>query len=243
MASTKVYDNLIFEDYAIPILLCKELRNSVRFSVTKKGVVIRCPYLTSSKNITSQAKTWCKTMLDRKPAAFTEFRWKDYRSDKHFSIYGDKYNLEIKSINTIKDRVSWNVDTILLEIHDQYNPIQESKVIKSLLAKFVAKKYQFIIANRVRSINEKYFNVPIGRISLKNNRSNWGSCSSKGNINLSIKLLKAPKDVIDYVIIHELAHRIELNHSPRFWKIVKEICPGYKEKEKWLNQNSHLCII
>ena len=69
---------------------------------------------------------------------------------------------------------------------------------------------------------------------MKYNHSNWGSCSSKGNINLSTRLLFAPDDVIDYVIIHELAHRIEMNHSPRFWKLVSDAMPDYKEKEKWL---------
>jgi predicted metal-dependent hydrolase len=69
-----------------------------------------------------------------------------------------------------------------------------------------------------------YFQKPIKSVNLKYNLSNWGSCSTKGNINLSTRLLFAPDDVIDYVIIHELAHLLEMNHSPHFWAIVKRQC-------------------
>jgi predicted metal-dependent hydrolase len=76
---------------------------------------------------------------------------------------------------------------------------------------------------------------------LKYNQTNWGSCSTRGNINLSTRLLFAPDDVIDYVIIHELAHLLEMNHSNRFWNIVKKAMPEYREKEVWLKKNGHLC--
>jgi len=77
----------------------------------------------------------------------------------------------------------------------------------------------------------------INKISIKYNHSNWGSCSSKRNLNFSSKLLFAPDDVIDYVIIHELAHLKEANHSPKFWAIVAKAMPSYKEKKKWLSVN------
>lgn len=71
-------------------------------------------------------------------------------------------------------------------------------------------------------------------------KSRWGSCSSKGNLNFNSSLIQAPDSVIDYVIIHELAHLIELNHSPKFWNIVEKFCPDYQEAEKWLKDNQHL---
>ena len=66
------------------------------------------------------------------------------------------------------------------------------------------------------------------------NSSNWGSCSSNKIINLSTRLLFAPPEVIDYVIIHELAHLVEANHSKRFWDLVASKMPNYKEQEQWL---------
>ncbi|WP_187648529.1 M48 metallopeptidase family protein [Nitrosophilus labii] len=66
----------------------------------------------------------------------------------------------------------------------------------------------------------------------------WGSCSSKKNLNFSYRLIMAPKDVIDYVIIHELSHLTYMNHSKYFWTLVSKRCPNYIEYEKWLKDNS-----
>ena len=76
---------------------------------------------------------------------------------------------------------------------------------------------------------------------MKYNKTNWGSRSTKNNINISTRLLFAPKDVQEYVFIHELAHFFEMNHSKRFWDIVGKIMPDYKEKERWLKINNAKC--
>ena len=67
----------------------------------------------------------------------------------------------------------------------------------------------------------------------------WGSCSSSGNINLSWRLILCPDEIIDYVICHELAHRLELNHSDAFWQEVAKLCPDYQERENFLRENEH----
>lgn len=71
-------------------------------------------------------------------------------------------------------------------------------------------------------------------VTIKDIRSKWGSCSSKGNINLNWRLIKAPDWVADYIILHELAHTIHLNHSADFWALVGKICPDYRTAEQWL---------
>ena len=84
-------------------------------------------------------------------------------------------------------------------------------------------------------------NRKINKVSFKNNKSNWGSCSRKGNINISTRLFFAPDEVLEYVCVHELAHLIELNHSKKFWAILKKAMPDYKEKIKWLKENNDHC--
>lgn len=76
--------------------------------------------------------------------------------------------------------------------------------------------------------------VQYGRITIRNQKTRWGSCSSKGNLNFNCLLMLAPPQVLDYVIVHELCHRKEMNHSPRFWGEVARIIPDYKKHEKWL---------
>lgn len=80
----------------------------------------------------------------------------------------------------------------------------------------------------------------VNRVTVRNQRSRWGSCSSRGNIALNWRLIQAPPAVLDYVIYHELAHIVEMNHSRRFWNLVKKFCPDYEELRSWLKQNARL---
>ena len=87
----------------------------------------------------------------------------------------------------------------------------------------------------------KYFAPLVGttysRITIRSQRSRWGSCSGKGNLNFNCLLMLCPEEVRDYVVIHELCHRIEGNHSPRFWAEVEKICPDYQRHRIWLKEN------
>lgn len=77
---------------------------------------------------------------------------------------------------------------------------------------------------------------PFGRLSVRDQRSRWGSCSSGGNLNFNWRLIMAPPEVLDYVVIHEAAHLRELNHSPRFWEIVAEYDPEFRAHKLWLKK-------
>lgn len=79
--------------------------------------------------------------------------------------------------------------------------------------------------------------VSFGRLAIKDARTRWGSCSSKGNLNLSWRLVMAPLEVLDYVVAHEVAHLREMNHSSRFWAHVETLCPRYREHRRWLRAN------
>ena len=82
--------------------------------------------------------------------------------------------------------------------------------------------------------------LPVRRVTVRNQRSRWGSCSRHGTISLNWRLVQAPKFVSDYLVLHELAHLKEMNHSRRFWGEVERLCPDYCEAERWLKQNSSL---
>ena len=84
--------------------------------------------------------------------------------------------------------------------------------------------------------------VTVGRITIRNQRSRWGSCSAKGNLNFNCLLMLCPEEVRDYVVVHELCRRKELNHSPAFWSLVECVLPGYKEQYHWLKENGSKII-
>jgi predicted metal-dependent hydrolase len=93
------------------------------------------------------------------------------------------------------------------------------------------------LARRVRELAQAHFSL-IKHIVIRNQKSRWGSCSCNGTISLNWRLIQLPDAVRDYIIIHELMHLRELNHSPRFWREVEKACPDYRAAEEWLKKNS-----
>lgn len=77
---------------------------------------------------------------------------------------------------------------------------------------------------------------PFSALALRDTRSRWGSCSSAGRLMYSWRLIMAPPEVLDYVAAHEVAHLAEMNHSPAFWRTVKQLCPGYEAPRAWLRR-------
>ena len=99
-----------------------------------------------------------------------------------------------------------------------------------------------LVTERVRHY-APIIGVTYGQIAIRTQHIRWGSCSSKGNLNFNCLLALVPPEVLDYVVVHELCHRKELNHSERFWKEVERILPDYKTRKKWLKDSGSKLIL
>ena len=85
--------------------------------------------------------------------------------------------------------------------------------------------------------------VTYGRVSIRHQKSLWGSCTAEGDLSFNCLLMKAPEEVMDYVIVHELCHRLEMNHSPAFWDHVSKVIPDHKKQRKWLREEGSVYIM
>lgn len=112
----------------------------------------------------------------------------------------------------------------------------DDELFSKCVLKLMSMRFKGAIKARVYDL-AKDMGVTVNKVTLKNMSSRWGSCSSLGNVNINIRLLMCPDPVVDYVIIHELAHRIEMNHSDRFWNIVAGKDPLYKKHMAYLKDN------
>ncbi|CAN0260549.1 unnamed protein product [Discosporangium mesarthrocarpum] len=229
---------------SIPAKIYQERRYNVRYSMGKKGAILRLPiHLSSAEKIqyTEQFIRWVQQQLDKRKDLAQQYQPKVYQTGDTIQVGERTYELFVAKGDRKTHSAKVMGAMIELKLSEHQEGMALTKSIKTLLSRVIAQDFLPEITERVHAINHSYFQSDIKQVRLKYNRSNWGSCSSSGNINLSTRLLFAPQPVIDYVIVHELAHTKEMNHSKRFWSLVEGVMPSYKEKEKWLKKNSHLC--
>lgn len=107
--------------------------------------------------------------------------------------------------------------------------------------KALAEKARAYIPGRV-AYYAALIGVSYGRITIRCQRTKWGSCTAKGNLNFNCLLMLAPPEVLDCIVVHELCHRREMNHSERFYQEVYKFCPEYDRWHKWLRQNGSVIM-
>ena len=114
----------------------------------------------------------------------------------------------------------------------EYEASQPERLTKAEINELADKALK-VIPERAKYF-AKIIGVNYGRITIRNQKTRWGSCSSKGNLNFNFLLMLTPPEVIDYVVVHELCHRKEMNHSKDFWREVEKVLPNYLDQVKWL---------
>lgn len=143
------------------------------------------------------------------------------------------------AVSMVESKKNWIAVSVLKMQAVEPTPLQKEKSPseKRLEAIYreAAKEY---FPKRV-SYFSHVLGVSYGKITIRDQKTRWGSCSSKGNLSFNWRLILAPPNILDYVVVHELCHRKEMNHSPRFWALVESVMPEYKEYRKWLKENGN----
>ena len=130
-----------------------------------------------------------------------------------------------------------NADSVKLERNKlAVNLTNRNGRLNSVLEQWYRMQAATIIKDKVDKLSAQW-GLTYNRLTIRGQKTRWGSCSHKGNLNFNWKLIMAPEPVIDYVIIHELAHLKEMNHTKSFWELVAERCPRWRELKKWLKDH------
>jgi len=143
----------------------------------------------------------------------------------------------------IGEKKSWIFKTVrhFQKLKEKYGVIPLKPIHRHTKKNYLKHKEETrrLMHERVEHFN-KYYSFPIKRIAIKNQRRCWGSCSENGNLNFNYRLLFLPEHLRDYIIVHELCHLRELNHSKRFWALVERVVPNHKAIRKQLKRQELL---
>ena len=142
---------------------------------------------------------------------------------------------EAKIQRFVRDKSDWLQKHLQNRETEQKALIEEGRFTECEIKKLQALAKQ-VIPEKV-AYYARLMGVTYGRISIRKQKTRWGSCSREGNLNFNCLLMMTPPEVLDYVVVHELSHRLEMNHSARFWAQVEKVIPDYRKPRKWLKEH------
>lgn len=214
--------------------LVRSKRKTIALIVERDGsVTVRAPLTMSAIDIeefVGKHSNWVKEK-QLEFQSITPVQLREYKAGEHFLYLGRSYRLEFSQ--NAKHKLTLD-EAFQLSITQKENA-------EMLFHDWYRKQAARHIPERVTHFAEQ-FDLKVEKVRITSARTRWGSCSPKGTLSFSWRLMMAPPDVIDYVVIHELAHTVHHNHSKRFWKLVERWLPDYKERRKQLHQYAQKSI-
>lgn len=197
------------------------------------SIFVYCPFWLSIEKINDfveRKKFWIYKKLKERDE-IKEKKEKKYYSGSSLMYLGKNYQVDF-----IDSDIEWIKYANKIFISNQ-NRDNADKIINNWYKEKAKEK----IISRVKKYASEMW-VSYWEIKLTEAKYRWWSCTSKHNLNFNWKLIKTPQFVIDYVIVHELAHTLEFNHSDRFWNIVMLNCTHYKKAKEWLKENEKIIL-
>lgn len=217
------------------ILKRSRIARNIRFEIKpEEGLSIIVPRLYPVERLPSVIEAKQKWILSKLS------RYEEYPVSRHGreKVNGDIIPFLGRTLKLFINTDDTGGNTIAME-QDRLFIICRPKIdsVNAILKEWYRTQAEHIIGKRVPELSERC-GVSYRKVTIRSQKTRWGSCSQKGNLSLNWKLVTAPPEVIDYVIVHELLHMIEMNHSRRFWKLVDKCCPAWRDHKKWLRKTS-----
>lgn len=221
----------------IPYQLIKSKRKTIAISFDGDGnLIVKAPYFVGNDEIDHFVRskedwidaTAVRLRNERKKRESSRLR---LESGDSLPYLGEKRILSVVRENRKRAKISCVMERILLFV--PYEADYEYR--REALEKWYRKEASDIISEKAGEY-AALLHVTYQDIRIKDQKSRWGSCSGRGNLNFNWRLIMAPEQVLDYVVVHELCHLRYMDHSERFWTLVSGVCPAYKQYRKWLKE-------
>jgi predicted metal-dependent hydrolase len=215
--------------------LCRARRKSIGFIIDNQGLYIRAPHWVSHATIHQsilEKQHWILKKLDEQsktpPPPTLEIQWQE---GSVFPYLGKETTLCITQGSVRKINYDASTATLHFTIKIPYDHTQLKAYLRNWLKQEAKRYFSMRLAFYANALKETNYTF-----SLTSAKTQWGSCTTQRKIRLNWRLIHTPPHLIDYVVIHELAHLQEMNHSTAFWNIVKTLCPNFKIAKKELTQ-------
>lgn len=226
-----------YEDKFFEYKVVYSNRKSIEIRIEQNGIVVfKVPKKTPDKIIEDVIKkrlTWIDEKVHLVLGQTMPVR--DYENGEKVLYLGAKIDLKITRRSTDKAKISLVDNELVLIVPDNY----DKDHIKEMLTALYKKLLKRHIASRIE-VYQKHFKFRPEKVTIRDQKTRWGSCSSARNLSFNYRLMMAPKGVIDYIIVHEMSHLEHMNHSKSFWKKVHQVMPDYKKHEAWLKSHGAL---
>lgn len=224
------------EQKKIDVRVSRSNRKSMKMTVNADGsVTVVAPESLSEEKIMElldSKKSWIISKVNQRLAAGHCYNKPIGENNEAFSFLGRECTLSIQNHNKKSQVQLKNGELIVL--HKNENPNEIRLLIENWFRKKTEEEVNFWI-----KCYQPQFETSPNRIVIKEQKRRWGSCSSKNNLNFNWRLSMMPTWVISYIVLHELCHFEEMNHSEAFWQAVERRMPEYNEAKKWLKENGH----
>jgi predicted metal-dependent hydrolase len=228
-------------------LVRSKRRKTSEIIVDEKEIILRVPFdkpLSEIEKILSNKIRWIIEKQKQQEKKEKEIIQPTYQQDSTLPYLGNNYRLKIirknESKNNEYDEITFNDGIFIAILKNNKKNIEKNNEIqrtKLLYENWLKQKCNSVYERKLTQFSKELDVIPKNFV-IKNLKNRWGSLSKKGTIVLNIHLIKAPEQIIDYIIIHELCHLKIQGHSHHFWKFLKQFEPDYEKKIKWLELNS-----
>lgn len=212
----------------------------VNISVGVDGVQVVAPVLMDDNEIiqlVEKKREWIFRKFESYRQRLAQIRPKhEYVSGERLLFMGKDYPLQVLEGEGRFTTIKLIDGQFLIYINKDIPQEKRREAIRSKLEQWYKSKAKNLIQERLDLFTAK-IGVKINTVRFKNQKTRWGSCSQQGNLNFNWKLIMAPMYIVDYIVVHELCHLIQMNHSQEFWQQVGRQIPDYQERRKWLKEN------